>query len=118
MNKGPYKMKAGAEGPMRKNFPAAFKDKDEPTRTDSIRAVNMRTEYIKTGKSEEQIDKEYDQIPDAKKSRKILNETDKKTKDKNQTKDVLIKSLRKSDPITKEKARIKQLSKIKFPNQK
>ena len=118
MKKGPYKMKAGKEGPMLKNFPSALKNKDKPTRTDSIRAVNMRIEHIKTGKSEKQIDKEYNQVSGSNKSRKILNETDKTTKDKNQTKDVLIKSLRKSDPITKEKARIKQLSKIKFPNQK
>ena len=48
------------------------------------------------GKSERQIDSEYNQIPDAKKSRKILNQTDRITKDKNKTEEVLVKAVRKS----------------------
>jgi hypothetical protein len=43
MKKGPYKMKAGKEGPMRKNFPFEFKK-------DKAKASQTKTN-IKTGKT-------------------------------------------------------------------
>jgi hypothetical protein len=91
----PYKMKGS---PMQRNFGVSpMKNDDKPTRRDSVRAINMRNEWRMDGKSERQIDREYNQIPDAKKSRKILNQTDRITKDKNKTEEVLVKAVRKSD---------------------
>jgi hypothetical protein len=100
-------MKAGKEGPMKKNFGISpvrqdfegfdYLPVDPPTRRDSVRAINMRNEWRMDGKPEQQIDREYSQIPDAKKSRKILNQTDRITKDKNKTEEVLVKAVRKSD---------------------
>ena len=91
---GPFKMKGS---PMARNFGAPFKNDDVATRSDTVRAINMRKEWRLEGKSESQTDGEYEFITGAKKSRKILNETDKKTKDKNKTEEVLVKALRKSD---------------------
>ena len=91
----PYKMKGS---PMARNFGVSpMKSDDKPTRRDSVRAISMRNEWRMDGKSERQVDNEYSQIPDAKKSRKILNQTDRITKDKNQTEEVLVKAVRKSD---------------------
>jgi len=45
MKKGPYKMKAGKEGPMRKNFPAAFKNKDNKSVQDNTRTTKAQEVY-------------------------------------------------------------------------
>jgi len=46
MAKTPYKMKAGKEGPMRKNFPSAFKKNDEDkdkNKTPDVKTVQDST---------------------------------------------------------------------------
>jgi hypothetical protein len=46
MNKGPFKMKAGKEGPMRKNFPSAFKNKDNKSVQDNTRTTKARKVHL------------------------------------------------------------------------
>lgn len=41
----PFKMKAGKEGPMRKNFPAAFKNKDNKSVQDNTRTPKAKEVY-------------------------------------------------------------------------
>ena len=42
-----YKMKAGKEGPMRKNFPSAFKKKGDPTDKELEAMVNVNLPEVK-----------------------------------------------------------------------
>ena len=92
----PFKMKGS---PMQRNFPSAFKQNDDQTtRGDTVRAINMRHEYLKLdGKPEWKTDSEYEFISGGKKSREILNKTDVVTQDKNKTQQVLKEALKKSD---------------------
>ena len=93
-----FKMKAGKEGPMRKNFPSAFKQDNDGTKplTDEDKA--NRAEYGATDAATiEMIKKKRKNNP----YRQYQNKKDKEAREDHA-----------------KKTRIKKLSKIKFPHQK
>ena len=82
---GPFKMKAGKEGPMRKNFPSAFK-KDKKSVQDNTRTPNVVIPTISESeksyiKNQDIIEREKeDYVRDYDKATKIYNKNVGKTR--------------------------------------
>jgi len=94
----PFKMKAGEEGPMRKNFPSFFKQDNDGTKplTDEDKA--NRAEYGATDAATIEMIKEK--------------------RKNNPYRQYQIKKDKEAREDHAKKMRIKELSKIKFPHQK
>ena len=95
---GPFKMKAGKEGPMKKNFPSAFKKDTEPTlpvnESDNTRTKNINVPTITPGAiaaANEGMNKsKFNQIVSGSMTnRSLLNNEGKEKYDKGATYDIL-----------------------------